>query len=98
MKYLLVLAFVASPAFACNDGSCEPPPPPPPPSHETDGGSAYMPYSRQYFSLCTCTEMRVAWGFETPEFREQAARGQCLMLREKRHCELSSPDTLTPLK
>lgn len=27
----LTLTFLAMPALACNDGSCEPPPPPPPP-------------------------------------------------------------------
>ena len=94
MKQLFLLfTLLASPPFACGDGSCEPPPPPPPPvvtpnvTPQPDGDSDHTPYIRQYYAICTCDKFKVAWGFETLEFREQAARTQCMILREKKSCK-----------
>lgn len=70
--------------------SVEPAPPTAPPavsSGPTSGGTVYHPYKRIYYALCTCTEFREAWGFETPEFRKQAAEEQCRVLRDKRQCK-----------
>ena len=104
MKQLLfLLLLIASPALACGDQPCEPPPPPPPPpptqppevpTPPNDGDTVYSNYVRQYYSICTCDRFRVAWGFETQEFREQAARAQCLILREKKHCQITDPDVI----
>jgi hypothetical protein len=111
MKLVLAFIFATSPVFACNDGGCgpdrgpipEPEPPtipsvPVPVPPPVEGDTPHVPYVRQYFAVCTCDKFRVGWGFETKEFREQAAKGQCLMLREKRKCDITSPDLITPLK
>lgn len=85
MKTILALLLSVSPAFACGDGSCEPPKSPPP-SLSPPGDTPPSPYVRQFFAVCTCDEMRVAWGFETFEVRKQAAIHQCEVLRIKRQC------------
>lgn len=90
-RLLLLLIIFASPVFANGDPDPEPPvvvdPPSPPPKPPQDGDNEYSPYVRQYYALCTCEDFRVAWGFETKEFREYAARNQCLILREKKNCK-----------
>lgn len=78
----------------------EPVPPSAPPAHEPpvnppvkdygprDGSDSIVtPYVRQYFAVCSCDKFRVAWGFETREFREMAAREQCEVIRKRRECE-----------
>ena len=93
MKTLIAFLFMTSQAIACGNGECDPPSPEPePPKVELPLGNGSSsgptdPYVRQYFAICTCDEFRVAWGFETLEFRRQMAIDQCAMLRVRKQCE-----------
>jgi hypothetical protein len=101
-RITLALILAAFPAFAETEGWNGDDPVDPPteePGPETpvtvttpNGGSAYDPYARTYFSTCTCDRVTVAWGFETPEFRKQAAVHQCSLRRERIGCELTDQE------
>ena len=88
---ILALMFVALTAMkvsACGDGECDPIPEPPvvvvPDTPMVDGDSAYDPYVRIYYAICTCDKMKVAWGFESLELRTNKARSQCEIRRTER--------------
>ena len=96
---LVCLTAVKVSAEGCWD--CEPEPPvvvePPgivldPPVSITrlipDGDSDHHPYSRIYYAICTCDEMKVAWGFESLELRTNKARMQCEQRRERIQCPM----------
>ena len=74
----------------------EPAPTPEPPTVTTltpDGDSEHTPHARIYFGQCLCDgRYTVAWGFETYEFRKQAAEAQCRTLNVKRRCEITDQE------
>lgn len=90
----LALMFVALTSLkVMANGGPEPTPEPEPPVVVTtdpivDGDSAYDPYSRIYYSICTCDEMKVAWGFESLELRTNKARSQCEQRRIRKSCPM----------
>lgn len=85
----IILALsLCSPVYANGDPEPTPEPEPPvvvePPTLTSDGDSNYDPYTRQYYSKCTCDEFKVAWGFESLEIRTAKARSQCEQRRTER--------------
>ena len=95
MKFLtLTLVFVGLTSvkvMACGDGSCKPPEPTPEPPkiilNDSSSDYDYKPYERIYYSICTCEEFKVAWGFESLDYRTAKARSQCEIRRtEKLKC------------
>ena len=81
---LVFIALTAVKVYACGNGECEPAPEPETPKEsyaprESDSGGA--PSSRIYYAICTCDKMKVAWGFESLEFRTAKARSQCELRR-----------------
>ena len=94
MKLLLTILLIlclGSVAFANDpDWNGDPEPPkveePAPMPDAVDGDSAYDPYSRIYYAICTCDKMKVAWGFESLELRTNKARMQCEQLRIRKSC------------
>ena len=88
---LMFVALTAVKVSACGNGECEPTPEPEPPVVEVprvDGDSSYDPYTRIYYSICTCDKMKVAWGFESLELRTNKARSQCEQRRERINCPM----------
>ena len=87
---LMFVALTAVQVSACGDGGCEPTPEPPvvvvPDTPMVDGDSAYDPYVRIYYAICTCDKMKVAWGFESLELRTNKARSQCEQRRIRKSC------------
>ncbi len=103
-RLTITLILAAFPAFAETEGwNGDPPPKEDPPVTVTipnnPGGSAYDPYSRVYFGSCLCDgTYTTAWGFETYEFRKQAAEHQCRVLNEKRQCAITDDSYVGGLK
>lgn len=90
---LLTLAFVfvgltSVKVMACGNGECDPEPEPPQverPTPEREGNKSST--SGVYYSVCTCDKFKVAWGFESLEYRTAKARSQCEIKRtEKLAC------------
>ena len=89
---LMFVALTAVKVSACGDGECEPTPEPEPEppvvvipdQPKVDGDSVYDPYTRIYYAICTCDKMKVAWGFESLDYRTNKARSQCDIRKEKR--------------
>lgn len=83
----LLLALTSTKTFACGNGECDPEPEPEKPSversePEKNGAST----DGVYYSVCTCDRMKVAWGFESLEFRTAKARSQCEAVRIRKSC------------
>lgn len=91
---ILALMLSATAAYA-NDpnwnGEPEPPvvvEPEKPTVSTPDGDSEYDTYGRIYYSVCTCNELKTAWGFESLEVRTAKARMQCEQRRERIQCPM----------
>ena len=91
---IALVCLTAVPALACGNGECDPPtsepePEPEKPSVETEKPEGNdLTYDRIYYSVCTCNEMKVAWGFESLELRTNKARMQCEQRRERINCPM----------
>jgi hypothetical protein len=88
---IFALLLSSAPAYATWEEEPEPEPPvvvePEKPIVSTpDGDSDYDTYNRIYYSVCTCTELKTAWGFESLELRTNKARMQCEQRRERISC------------
>lgn len=82
----LLLALTSTKTFACGNGECDPEPEPPKTVIQ-EQRDVDPTYSHIYYSICTCDKMKVAWGFESLEFRTAKARSQCEIRRtEKLEC------------
>ncbi len=53
-----------------------------------DGDTPHVPHKQIYYSVCTCDEFKVAWGFESLELRTNKARMQCEQRRERISCPM----------
>jgi hypothetical protein len=69
--------------------------PPPPKDYENPtspevvinpGSEPWVVDERIYYSVCTCDELKTAWGFESLEKRTAKARSQCEQRRERIAC------------
>ncbi len=88
---IMLLVLSAAPAFAEGCWECGPDPEPPvvvDPPKTDDGETEYTPYNRIYYSVCTCDELKTAWGFESLEGRTSKARMQCEQRRERISCPM----------
>lgn len=54
----------------------------------SEGDSEYDTYGRIYYSVCTCDELKTAWGFESLEIRTSKARMQCEQRRDRIQCPM----------
>lgn len=83
---IIFLLLSAVPVLACGNGECDPEPPSTERTREYDHSKPDTTYGT-YYTVCTCDEMKVAWGFESLEVRTAKARSQCEIKRtEKLEC------------
>jgi hypothetical protein len=94
MLVSMLTMFMGFPAMANGVPDPEPEPEPPvvtpeppaPPVIHSDGSEPWIITGQVYYSVCTCDELKTAWGFESLEKRTAKARSQCEQRRERIAC------------